>query len=560
MNWKNWRINIVLIFIFIFWATILARLVFLSILNHEFYKALAEGQQKILTPTIGERGEIFFQNGEPIAINKTGRYVFLCPNEVKEKEKTAEILAQILKIDKNEILEKTQKVSLFEPIKHRLSETEQKLLEEKNLPGVYLQDEVYRYYPQGNLFSHIIGFVSQDQKGNYGIEGYYGEILKGKEVLAEKEKGLSGFFGPFFFEQEGKGSDLVLALDSNIQFMADSLLSAYSEKLGFASGQILVLNPKSGEILALAAIPNFDPNNYSQIEDAEIFQNAITQKIFEPGSVFKPFTMATALDKKAITPQTTYVDKGKVQIGGWTVYNYDQRTWGKRTMVEVLERSINTGAVFAEQQVGHDIFLEYIEKFGFFEKTEVDLQGEVASENLEFKKGYEINFVTASFGQGIEITPIQLARAFSAIANGGKLIKPYVVAKITENGKETKPQSDSEEIQVISPETASQLTAMLVSVVENGSGRTTKIDGYFIAGKTGTAQVSWPALGIQKPGYSEKTIQTFVGFFPAFDPEFLILVKLDDPQVRTAEYSSALVFKDLAKYIINYKEIPPDYK
>ena len=217
-------------------------------------------------------------------------------------------------------------------------------------------------------------------------------------------------------------------------------------------------------------------------------------------------------------------------------------------MTEVLEKSINTGAVFIEEQLGHKDFLNYIEKFGIFELTGIDLQEETFSQNKELKKGYEIGFATASFGQGIEMTPIQMVRAYCAIINGGKLINPYVIEKI------------SDEKQIISPNTSSKATAMLVSVVEHGYAKTARVPGYYIGGKTGTAQVSWSALDIDKRGYSNKTWQTFIGFGPAFDPRFLILVKLDNPKTKTAEYSAVPVFQELAKYIIDYYEILPDYE
>jgi len=222
-------------------------------------------------------------------------------------------------------------------------------------------------------------------------------------------------------------------------------------------------------------------------------------------------------------------------------------------MTNVLEKSINTGAVFAETQLGEALFLNYIEKFGFFEKTGIDLP-EVYSENEEFKKGYEINFATASFGQGIEMTPIQLARAYCVIANGGKLIKPYLVEKILENGNLVKEIQLETSLPIISSKTSRQLTAMLVSVIENGYGKSAKIPGYYIAGKTGTAQVA--EGGVYSP---DKSIQTFVGFAPAFDPKFLILIKLDNPKTKTAEYSAVPIFHDLAEYIIHYWQIPPDY-
>ncbi len=272
--------------------------------------------------------------------------------------------------------------------------------------------------------------------------------------------------------------------------------------------------------------------------------------------------MAAALEEGSITPQTTYQDPGTIKIGGWPISNYDNRKYpGNITMTQVLEKSINTGAVFAEQQLGNnDLFLGYIDQFGFFKPTGIDIQ-EIYSENSELKKGYDINFATASFGQGIGITPIQLIRAYAAIANDGKLVKPYIVEKIVrgENVLETQPRM-IEEDSVISSKTSSQLAAMLISVVENGYAKSAKIPGYYVAGKTGTAQISYAALNIDKRGYSDKTWQSFMGFAPAFDPKFLILVKLDNPQTKTAEYSAVPLFHDLAKYIIDYYQIPPDYQ
>ena len=310
----------------------------------------------------------------------------------------------------------------------------------------------------------------------------------------------------------------------------------------------------------MANFPAFDPNEYSKVEDISVFKNAIIQKIFEPGSIFKPITLAAALEEKKITPQTTYVDPGVIKIGGWPIYNYEKRTYpGQITMTEVLEKSINTGAVFAKNQVGNKKFLEYVEKFGFFKKTDIDLQGEIYSENKNLKIGYEVNFATASFGQGIEMTPIQITRAFCAIANGGKLVKPFVVKEISNNSGKKETQVEISE-SIISPKTASQLTAMLVSVVENGYGKGARIPGYYIAGKTGTAQVPWTSLGINKSGYSERTWQSFIGYAPAFNPKFLIMVKLDNPKTKTAEYSAVPIFHDLAEYIINLWQIPPDYE
>jgi len=449
---RYWRINLIFILIILFGAAIIGRLFYIQIINHNFYLALAQGQQKDFLLLKGNRGDVFFSGGEILATNI---------------------------------------------------------------------EETFRRYPQESMASQVIGFLGGEGVGQYGIEGYYDKTLQ--------------------------DSDIFLTLDYNIQFMAEKLLGEAGKDLGIEAGQIIVTEPATGRILALADFPSYNPNSYYKVEDFKIFQNSAIQKIFEPGSIFKPITMAVALDQGKVNPQTTFFDSGQIKIGKDIISNYDGRFFGEQTMTQVLEKSINTGAVFAEEQIGHAVFLDYLSRFGFFEPTGIDLQGEISSENKELKKGYEVNFATASFGQGIEVTPIQLVRAFCAIANGGKLIKPYTSEK--ELGSFSPDQ-------VISSKTASQLTAMLVSVVEQGPyTKRAKIPGYYIAGKTGTAQV--PEAGVYS---TEKTIQSFVGFAPAFNPRFLILVKLDNPKTKTAEYSAVPMFQELAKYIIDYWQIPPDYE
>ena len=537
-----WRINSVLILLFIFGLILLSRLFFVQILQEDFYKALAMGQSgglyNIDEEVLNERGEIFFKNGEPLAINMEWPLVSVCPVEIEEKETTAEELAQVLLLDKSFVLEKLSKNSLYETIKKKISQEEIEKVKSLDLTGVYLKKEVGRYYPQETLASQLAGFLDADQEGQYGLEEYYDEVLNGKKQ---------------------KGEDLHLTIDYAIQFTAEELLDTAKQTLNIEGGQIIVMEPSTGKILALADYPNFDSNQYSKIKDLDVFQNAATQKIFEPGSVFKPITMASALEEGKVTPQTTYLDPGIMEFDGWPIYNYEQRiyrgeTTSEITMTEVLEKSVNTGAVWAWQQLGQRLFSEYLEKFGIFEQTEIDIR-EIVPENKEFhegeKYGREINFATASFGQGIEMTPIQLLRAYSAIANGGKMVTPYLVENHSPGG-ETK--------QVISSKTSSQLTAMLVSVVENGYAKSAQVPGYYVAGKTGTAQIAYSALNADGEGYSDKTWQSFMGFAPAFNPRFLILVKLDNPEAKTAEYSAVPIFQDLAKYIIDFYQIPTDYQ
>ena len=561
---KNWRINLILILILLFGGVIIGRLVSLQILNRDFYSALAQGQHNIFFKTRGDRGKIYFQdknrNLYPVAVNKTGELCFISLSEIKNKNETAGILSEILNLQEEDILAKFEdKNNNFLIIKENLESDEIKRIEELNLPGLHLASQKIREYPYQSFASHLIGFVNKDEIGQYGVEESYDKDLSAKEQFLEGEKGPGGYL---IFSDKGDlhGSDLILTIDYNIQFQAERLLDITYQNLNIKEGQIIVMDPYSGKILALAHFPRFDPNLYFS-QDLGIFKNGAVQKLFEPGSVFKPLTMAGALNEGKIIPQTTYQDPGIIEIGGWPIYNYEHRVYpGQTTMTEVLEKSINTGAVFVESQLGHQKFLEYIEKFGIFEPTQIDLPGEIFSLNEEFKKGYEINFATASFGQGIEMNVLQLARAFCAIANGGKIVKPYLVEKIEKNGETLEIQPEISENNIISPIISSKLTAMLISVVKNGFAKGAQVPGYYIAGKTGTAQISFAALEEDKKGYSDETWQTFIGYAPAFDPKFLIVIKLDNPQTKTAEYSAVPIFHDLAEYIIDYLEIPPDYK
>lgn len=567
---RHWRINLILFFILIFGAVIVTRLVFLQVLNHEFYSALAKGQQRFFAKEVGNRGEIFTRdkNGNlyMVATNKRWPFVYLSPGEKDFSEEDIKSivssLSEALNLDEGLIREKFKRDSLYEVVKTKLTDEEFERVKAIEIDGIYMGNEESRYYPYEDFFSQELGFLGGEGLGQYGLEEYWDKVLRGEIKTLEGERLAPSYL--FFSQQIEEGHDLILTIDYNIQYQAEKLLKGAQESLNIEGGEIVVMDPSSGRIITMANFPNFDPNNYetyAKENNLEIFQNGIIQKIFEPGSVFKPITMAVALNEGRIEPWTTYEDKGQVKIGGYTIYNYDERIWGESTMTEVLEKSINTGAVFVQSKIPHNVFLDYIEKFGIFKKTDIDLPGEIFSQNKELKKGYEINFATASFGQGIEMTPIQLVRAFSVIANGGKMVKPYLVEEIVSGDtiiELVQPQISKD--QIISSETSSRLSAMLVSVVENGFAKATKFPGYYIAGKTGTAQISWSAMGINKAGYSDETVQSFMGFFPAFNPQFLILVKLQNPETKTAEYSAVPIFKELAKYIIDYYQVPPDYE
>ncbi|KKP42374.1 MAG: Peptidoglycan glycosyltransferase [Parcubacteria group bacterium GW2011_GWA2_33_14] len=544
---------------------IICRLFYIQILNHKLYQSQALGQQTGFWEIQGSRGEVFFKNSKDndgnyglgeeksLAINKEKWVIFAVPKKIKDKNNFAEILSNPLQETKEFIITKLKESESYVVLKKDALLSQVTDLKNLKLEGLSFESTTARYYPQEELASQVIGFVGGNNNGQYGIEGYYDEILAGKQGVKEEKRGLNLL--NFENEEMLNGSDLFLTIDYNIQFQAESLLKEAKKNINIDSGQIIVLKPDSGRILALANFPSFNPNKYSKEANFDIFQNSAVQKIFEPGSVFKPFIMAMALNEGKVTEESSFTDTGFVKIGPDTIHNFDRKVYGTQTMSSILEKSINTGAVFLASLLSHETFNEYLEKMGFNEKTGIDLQGEVYSKNEILKKGSSFGFATASFGQGIEMTPLQLARSFALFANGGRIITPHIVEKIVHGQDEmtTKPQASPP---VISEKVASSVTKMLINVVERGFGNAARIEGYYLAGKTGTAEV--PLLN-SKGYYTDKTIQSFIGFGPALKPQFLILVKLDNPKVSKSALSAAPIFKKLSQYIINYWQLPPDY-
>jgi len=563
---KGWRIYIVLVIILFVGAAIISRLFFLQVINRKFYQAQALGQQSGFENTQGPRGEIFCQNSQQdkgqkgsgqlksLAINEDNWIVSVKPKEILDKEVFSEQVSNILSEKKEDVFLKINSESSYVVLQKKVSSEVLDKIKALNIKGIYWEQNTDRYYPQEKLAAHVLGFMGGNDIGQYGIEGYYEDILKGKSGILESKKGLDSFLSNES-EWSLNGSDIYLTIDYNIQFEAEMLLNEVKDKLDIESGQIIVLKPDSGRVIALANYPSFNSNQYSKEKDIATFKNSAVQKIFEPGSIMKPFTVAIALNEGKITPETKYVDEGFINIGPDKISNFDKQKYGERDISGILEKSINTGAVFVSQQVSHKTFFDYLDKFGFTRKTDIDLQGEAYSSNESLRNGHDMEYATASFGQAISMTPIQIARAFCTFANGGKLVKPHMVEKIINGNDELDVKTEVED-QVISPETASKVTIMMTNVIERGFGLEGRVPGYYIAGKTGTAEVPLK----NGRGYeTNKTIQSFIGFGPTKDPQFLILVKLDDPKVPKSSLSAAPVFKKLAQYIINYWQIPPDY-
>jgi len=494
--------------------------------------------------------------------------IAVAPREVEDFQELAEKLSLVLKLEKEEIFKKiSDKSDPWIEIGEIPIEKAELLYDTK---GLHFEADFKRYYPQQEIASHVIGFLNKEKNGQYGVEGYYNKELKGQDgfwrgvVDAKGEKILSPFNK---IQDPVDGDDIVLTLDFNIQVFIEKKLKEVVKKHGAKGGTIIVAQPKTGEILGMTSLSslssrkNFNPNKYNLIrkEEMDVFKNLVVSVPFEPGSIFKPITMAGALEENIITPQTTYIDKGKVRIGSHVIRNSDLKAHGHKTMTEVLELSLNTGAVFVQQYLGSNKFIKYLQQFGFGKKTEIDLAGEVSGNinNVLQPRSREklIEYANASFGQGISVSPIQIVQSFCAIANQGKMVRTHIVKKIIHpdgSTDEIKPQVIS---QVISPETASKLTAMMVSVIKNGYGEKANIKDYLIAGKTGTAQIP----DIERGGYfSDKTIHSFISFAPAFDPEFLIFLKLDEPKgIRFSADSLAPLAQEIEQHILTYLRIMP---
>jgi cell division protein FtsI (penicillin-binding protein 3)/stage V sporulation protein D (sporulation-specific penicillin-binding protein) len=536
--------NRILILILVFIAIgllVWGRFFYLMVVRHDYYLAKA----KILTATssIEPRGSVYLTDKDNLplaaALNKEFSLVYASPVKIKNPEDIAKKLAPILEIDEAILLEKLKKANdPYEILKRKVSDEIVNSIKALNETGINIADETLRYYPNGLYLSHITGFLGFNKDGQlagqYGLEEFYDKELSGTT----------------------DSSDLVLTIDSAIQAQAGIILDQLIFDWRASGGSIIVMNPKNGEILAMISLPDFDANKYSETKNKSIFMNPATLRRYEPGSVFKPITMAIGIETGAITPETKYYNSGTVTINGKVISNsLPDKILGWQSMTMVLEQSLNTGAIFIEEQVPKNVFLKYLKDFGINGKTGVDV-AEISGDLSVLSSGRDINFATASFGQGVAVTPLGLIRALAAIANGGKLVKPHLVSKIISRSGEIYEEGNNEAPkQVISAGTSAKLINMMIKVIENGSGRQAQVPGYTIAGKTGTAQVP----DLQKGGYKDEYIHTFVAFAPAYDPKFIALIKLDNPRgVRFAENTVVPVFKDLAKFIFSYYQIPPD--
>lgn len=571
-KYADLRLIFFICFVLLFFLFISTRLFWLQVKQRDFYKKIASGQHQILSELIPERGEIYMQDKDgklqPLAQNRVLYMLYAVPKDFDKKpEEINNKLKEFFKWDDettNSFLERLSKeTDPFEQIKKGLNENEKNEIESWQIKGLNFLNEDSRYYPNQNVGANLTGFYSfksDKPSGQYGLEGYFENELAGSRGVIDSERDAAGRLitvGARKFTSAVDGSDLILTIDPSIEYIACQKLNEYILRLGAKSGEVIVLEPKSGAVLAMCSFPDFDPNKYFEVKDIKNFKNPAVTDQYEPGSIFKPITMAAALDLKKVTPKFTYRDEGCRLITGWPkpICNSDVSVTpnghGIVSMTDVLVNSLNTGVMYLIDQIGEETFKKYLQGFGFDNITNITLPGE-SKGNITNVGVRPIYAYTASFGQGITVTPIQMVTAYTAIANGGELLKPFIVKEIRKSDGTVEKNEKKVVRQVVSPEVSVLLSGMLVSAIEDGHGWRAGVPGYYLAGKTGTAQVPSP-----QGGYSAETIHSFVGFGPIDDPKFVMLTKLDNPSTRFAESSAAPLFGEIANFILQYYQIPP---
>lgn len=436
--------------------------------------------------------------------------------------------------------------------------------ERVKLTGFDFEIKKFRYYPETNVASHILGFVSYAEEtgsGRYGLEEFFNEELTGKLGYLKGERGLNNavIVNDREYVKPITGSDIVLTIDRSVEFYACKKLQESVDRLQAKGGTVIAMDVKTGAILAMCSVPNFDPNNYKDVSDIAVFKNPAVSDQYEPGSVFKTITMSVALDQNKVTPNTTFTDPGEIYITGWSkaIRNSDFDTKGGHGLVDmnfVLENSLNTGAIFAMRQAGSKTFAEYVKKFGFGEKTGIELGSESPGNinNLLKKNIKEIDAAVASFGQGITVTPLQMVSAYQVFANQGYLMKPYIVKEIRHSDGKVDVVTPVREVQVVSEKTATTILGMLANVVSDGHSKKASIPGYYIGGKTGTAQIA-----VNGSYAKDRYNHTFIGIAPIDNPKFVMLTHIDSPKgVQYAEGSATPLWTDIATFMLQYYQVP----
>ncbi|MBP9763020.1 penicillin-binding protein 2 [Patescibacteria group bacterium] len=542
----------------------------LQVLEHDVYQLLAADQHDLKASLDARRGTIYVRDQwdkklYPIAKDRDAWNLFAGPRDMKDLSVVAAQAAEILGQPKEELLARfmAASTSAYLPLAKDIPFEKVESIREKSMRGLWVARGSARLYPETGMGGQLIGFTvtndTAEREGRYGIEGFENTLLAGAPGMIEGERDALGrrlAFGQATVKPPQDGADVVLTIDRSIQQFVCAKMEEATKRFEAEASTAIVINPETGAILGMCSYPNFLPSEVGKIKDIGVLNNPAIFHSYEPGSIFKAFTMAAGIEAGKITPQTTYVDKGLEEIDGRPIRNSDKLAHGTQSMLDVLEKSLNTGTIFVQRLVGKENFKDYLVRFGFGDKTGIELPSEVKGTIANLDRKGQVFAATASYGQGITTTPLQLVAAYAALANNGTLMKPYIVQEIIQNGVSTvtKPQPVRE---VVSSRTARLVTGMLVNVVENGHGKRAGVPGYYVAGKTGTAQIADPKNGGYLP--SDVTIGSFAGYAPADHPVFAMIVRIDRPKtVQYAESSAAPIFGEIAQFLMSYFHVEPE--
>lgn len=556
------RIKFIAVFFLLLSAILLARLFQKSVIENKNYIVQAKSQQQFSRTETAQRGKIYFHDwADDLSQNYAMAYdiksfsLFVVPKNLKDKKVVAQKLASFAGISEMEVFSQIDNDKTYLPaLKKGLSYDDADKIEVLELPGVYVLPEYKRYYPEGDFSAQLLGFVDGEGNGRYGFEGFYDKELQGSSGQITGEKDTLGRIVSLLSEEAPQdGTSYLLSIDRSVNFYMYQAIRAAVQEYQAESGLAVAVDVKTGKIIGMVSSPSFDPNNFSTYANnnqEDLFKNPAISTAYEPGSIFKPIIVASGLDSGKITPDSASTFGASVNIAGFTIHTAENKAFGYENIGDILKNSDNVGMVWVGQQIGSQVIHDYINKFGFGAKTGIDLSGEGVGIIQQLKNWGQIGQATISFGQGISVTPIQLVMAYATIANNGLAMKPEVVDKIINFDGSQNLVAPVETGRIISEQTAQQLRQMLINVVEEGYGKKAGVKGFWVAGKTGTAQIVDPTSGKYQEGVFN---HSFAGFAPADDPKFALLVRLDKPKnARFAESSAAPVFGNIASYLLNY--------
>ena len=531
----------------------------LQIIDAPAYAKIALDQRKRTVEFPARRGTIFDREGQELAISVDMQTIWADPQLVEDPESEAAQMAPVLGMNVEKIAEKlrgTVEGSRFEWIMRQAEPQIANEIEKLDLPGVYMKPEAKRYYPNDKLASHVLGFATVDGVGYAGIESQYEEILQGKPgrmVLEQDPAGNPLPQAEFTYERPEAGRSLFLTLDKELQFFTETTLARAVDQYSAKAGTAIVMRPGTGEILAMANVPDYDPNRTGDFPKSDQRNRAVTDQ-YEPGSIFKLITVSAALEEKVVTPKSKFVVADAFPYLDRVFHDSHSHPTEEMTVSDIITDSSNVGTIQIGLKLGAEKINKYVHEFGFDSLTGLDFIGESDGELPALKDWSGTTIATVPIGQGIAVTALQMANAYSTVANGGVWTEPKLLSATMNSDGELVESSPPSQRRVVSNNTARKVTKMLMRVVKEGTGTAAAVPGYDIAGKTGTAQKVDPATGT----YGHEYVASFAGYAPAKNPEIVVVISFDEPEQIYGGETAAPTFSTIAEFALRHLGVPPN--